>query len=123
MKIADDIMALVELVEEHANGDLVREMRAFAAERIMVAYVEAWTRATKGVRTTMRVLHCNGARDCNTRAGRIALNIPKLRKGSYFPSSLEPRRTSEYKTLAVNIPCRDSRVLLHLLIPSRDINS
>ncbi|SJM30312.1 hypothetical protein BQ8482_130211 [Mesorhizobium delmotii] len=37
----------------------------------------------------------------DTRAGRIALEIPKLRKGSYFPSFLEPRRTAEKALVAV----------------------
>ncbi len=36
-----------------------------------------------------------------TRAGRIDLAIPKLRKGSYFPSFLEPRRTAEKALTAV----------------------
>jgi transposase-like protein len=31
-----------------------------------------------------------------TRAGTVELRIPKLRKGSYFPSLLEPRRMTEY---------------------------
>ena len=35
------------------------------------------------------------------RAGRIDLSIPKLRKGSYFPSFLEPRRTAEKALTAV----------------------
>lgn len=40
-------------------------------------------------------------RDWDTRAGRISLEIPKLRKGSYFPSFLEPRRTAEKALVAV----------------------
>ena len=37
-----------------------------------------------------------------TRArGRIDLEIPRLRKGSYFPSFLEPRRTAEKALTAV----------------------
>ena len=32
--------------------------------------------------------------------GRIALKIPKLRKGSHFPSVLEPRRTAETALVA-----------------------
>jgi hypothetical protein len=38
----------------NADGDLVREMLAFAAERIMEAEVELRTGATKGARTQMR---------------------------------------------------------------------
>lgn len=34
-------------------------------------------------------------RDWQTRAGTVDLRIPKLRKGSYFPGFLEPRRMSK----------------------------
>lgn len=40
-------------------------------------------------------------RQWDTRAGTIGLNIPKLRKGSYFPAFLEPRRTAEKALMAV----------------------
>ena len=101
--MTDDKMALIELVEKQADGDLVREMLAFAAERIMEAEIEARTGAAKGARTPMREVQRNGYRDrdWDTRAGRIALEIPKLRKGSYFPSFLEPRRTAEKALVAV----------------------
>ena len=35
MTMTEERMALIELVEKKADGDLVREMQAFAAERIM----------------------------------------------------------------------------------------
>ena len=103
MTMTDDRMALMELVEKQADGDLVREMLAFAAERIMEAEIEARTGAAKGTRSPMREAQRNGyrERDWDTRAGRIALEIPKLRKGSYFPSFLEPRRTAEKALVAV----------------------
>jgi len=101
--MTDDRMALLELVEKQADGDLVREMLAFAAERIMEAEVEARTGAAKGARSPLREVHRNGYRDrdWDTRAGRISLEIPKLRKGSYLPSFLEPRRTAEKALVAV----------------------
>src|SRR6056297_1951296 len=103
MTMTEERMALIELVEKQADGDLVREMLAFAAERIMEAEVEARTGAARGARTPMREVQRNGYRDrdWDTRAGRIALEIPKLRKGSYFPSFLEPRRTAEKALVAV----------------------
>lgn len=96
-------MALIELVEKQADSDLVREMLAFATDRIMEAEVETRTGAAKGARTPMREVQCNEYRDrdWDTRAGRIALEIPKLRKGSYFPSFLKPRRTAEKALVAV----------------------
>src|SRR6056297_202926 len=81
MTTTDDRMALIELVEQQADGDLVREMLAFAAERIMEAGVVARTVAAKGARSPLREIQRNGYRDrdWDTRAGRIALEIPKLR--------------------------------------------
>jgi transposase-like protein len=103
MTMTDERMTLLELVEQQADGDLVREMLAFAAERIMEAEVEARTGAAKGTRSPLREVQRNGYRDrdWDTRAGRIALEIPKLRKGSYLPSFLEPRRTAEKALVAV----------------------
>ena len=40
-------------------------------------------------------------RDWETRAGTVELRIPKLRKGSYFPVFLEPRRMAEKALTAV----------------------
>jgi putative transposase len=101
--MTDERMALIELVEKSADIDLVREMLAFAAERIMDVEAEMRTGAAKGARTALRENHRNGCRerDWDTRVGRIELAIPKLRKGSYFPSFLEPRRTAEKALVAV----------------------
>jgi putative transposase len=101
--MTDDRMALLELVEKGADADLVREMLAFAAERVMEAGAEVAAGAAKGARTPLREAHRNGyrERDWDTRAGRIELAIPRLRKGSYFPSFLEPRRTAEKALVAV----------------------
>ena len=101
--MTDERMALLELVEQQADGDLVREMLAFAASRIMEAEVETQTGAAKGARSPLREVQRNGYRDrdWDTRAGRIPLEIPKLRKGSYLPSFLEPRRTAEKALVAV----------------------
>ena len=101
--MTDERMALLELIEKPADMDLVREMLAFAADRIMELEVELRTGAAKGARSPLREVQRNGyrERDWDTRAGRIALEIPKLRKGSYLPSFLEPRRTAEKALVAV----------------------
>src|SRR5579871_712481 len=101
--MTDAKMALLELVEQEADTDLVREMLAFAAERMMDLEIEAKTGAPAGTRSPDRLNHRNGYRERNwdTRAGRIELAVPKLRKGSYFPSFLEPRRTAEKALVAV----------------------
>ena len=101
--MTDDRMALLELIEKRADTDLVREMLAFAAERVMDLEVETLTGAPAGARSPERLNHRNGYREraWDTRAGRIDLAIPKLRKGSYFPAFLEPRRTAEKALTAV----------------------
>ena len=101
--MTDDRMALIELIEKGADADLVRELLAFAADRLMALEVEERTGAPVGARSADRMNHRNGYREraWETRAGRIDLAIPKLRKGSYFPSFLEPRRTAEKALTAV----------------------
>ena len=101
--MTNERMALLDLVEKDADSDLVRDLLAFAAERMMEAEAEGAAGAAKGARTPLRDAHRNGyrAREWDTRAGRIELAIPRLRKGSYFPSFLEPRRTAEKALVAV----------------------
>ena len=101
--MTDDRMALLELIEKRADADLVREMLAFAAERLMDLEVESRTGVPAGVRSPERLNHRNGYREraWDTRVGRVDLAIPKLRKGSYLPSFLEPRRTAEKALTAV----------------------
>jgi transposase-like protein len=59
--------------------------------------------AGHGERSAERVNQRNGFRDRDwqTRVGTVELRIPKLRKGSYFPAFLEPRRTAEKALTAV----------------------
>ncbi|RFD19206.1 IS256 family transposase [Komagataeibacter melaceti] len=101
--MTDEKMALLELVEQASDGDFVREMLAFAADRMMEMEVEARTGAPLGARSACRSNQRNGyrARNWDTRAGTVELAIPKLRRGSYFPTFLEPRKTAEKALLAV----------------------
>jgi transposase-like protein len=55
--------------------------------------------AMASVRLTQRNVYRD--RVWETRAGTVELDIPKLRKGSYFPSFLEPRRVAEKALTAV----------------------
>ena len=83
-------MALLELIEKGGDADLVRDLLAFAVERMMAMEVDELTGAPAGVRSAERVNHRNGYRErgWETRVGRIDLAIPKLRKGSYFRKRL-----------------------------------
>ncbi len=101
--MTDDRIALCQLVEKSSAADLLREMIGFAAERLMELEVQALTGAGYGERAPDRLAQRNGYRDrvWETRAGTVELDIPKLRKGSYFPSFLEPRRVAEKALTAV----------------------
>ena len=101
--MTDDRIALQTLLEKSSDASLLREMIGFAAQRLMALETDALCGAGHGVRAPERINHRNGfrERDWETRAGTVELRIPKLRKGSYFPGFLEPRRMAEKALTAV----------------------
>jgi len=101
--MTDDRIALRALVEKAPDADFLREMIGFAAERLMALEVDGLCGAAHGERNAERTNHRNGYREraWETRAGAITLPVPKLRKGSYLPFFLEPRRTAEKALVAV----------------------
>ncbi|WP_188682494.1 IS256 family transposase [Sphingopyxis bauzanensis] len=96
-------MDLNALVGKSADGDFLRDMISFAAQRLMELEVGGLTGAAYGEKDSERLAQRNGYRDRDweTRAGTVELKIPKLRKGSYFPCFLEPRRVAEKALTAV----------------------
>jgi transposase-like protein len=101
--MTEEMIALRSMLEKGTDAELLREMIGFAAQRLMELEVQALTGAAPGERSPERLVQRNGYRDRDweTRAGTVELRIPKLRKGSYFPGFLEPRRMAEKALTAV----------------------
>jgi putative transposase len=98
--------ALSELLDAFRAGDgvdLVRESVRMVMQELIEA--EAAERIGAGLyeRTDTRVTERNGTRPrlVTTQAGDVGLRIPKLRKGSFFPVILEPRRRIDQALYAV----------------------
>ena len=83
------------LADGGKNGLL--ELLSATLHLLMDAEVDARCGAGYGERSADRVNSRNGSRDrlLETRLGSVDLAIPKLRKDSYFPSFLTPRRRWE----------------------------
>jgi len=101
--MTDDRMALIELLEKSGDTELLRDMLGFVTDRLMALETEDRCGAAPGERSPERINHRNGYRErrWETRAGTLDLRIPKLRKGSYFPAFLEPRKIAEKALVAV----------------------
>jgi putative transposase len=109
--VVDNNMDALAWLRKQLDGDendLLREMVAEFARRLMAAEVDAVTGAGWGEVCPERVNHRNGyrLRPFDTRVGSVELAIPKLRRGSYFPDWLvDPRRRAEKALVAVVAEC------------------
>jgi transposase-like protein len=101
--MTETMIDLPGVIAKSDDTDFLRELIQDAAQRLMDIEVAAVCGAGHGERSPDRENQRNGyrPRQWDTRAGTIGLNIPKLRKGSYFPTFLEPRRTAEKALMAV----------------------
>lgn len=98
--------AVEELLDAIAVGegtDLVRELARWALQQLIEAEATTKLGAGRYERVEGRVTHRNGHRPrvLSTMAGDLQLGIPKLRKGSFFPEILEPRRRIDQAMYAV----------------------
>ncbi len=101
-----DKFTLLELIRKagmEGDIDFLREGLKVLTEAVMDVEVSQQIGAERFERTDNRKNYRNGyrTREWDTRVGTIDLQIPKLRKGSYFPSLLEPRRRAERALLSV----------------------
>jgi len=98
---ADEV---VSYLLEGEGLDFLRESLAWVCQQLMEVEVSELVGAARGERAPEeRLTQRNGYRPrrWDTRAGELELAIPKLRRGSYFPSFLEPRRRSEQALVSV----------------------
>src|SRR5215218_4267525 len=94
---------VVSYLLEEDGVDFLRESLLWVVQQLMEAEVSELVGAARGERSEERLTHRNGYRPrrWDTRAGELELAIPKIRRGSYFPSFLEPRRRSEQALVSV----------------------
>ena len=95
-----------ELLEAFRAGegvDLIRESVRLVMQELIETEATEHIGADRYERTSSRVTDRNGSRPrlVATQAGDIELRIPKLRKGSFFPAILEPRRRIDQALYAV----------------------
>lgn len=98
-------MPVLEAVRkgEEAAADPLWEIIRWTIHELMEAEVAAQSGAGRYERSSERVIQRNGyrVRPWDTRVGTLELQIPKRRRGSYFPSWLEPRRRAEQARAAL----------------------
>ena len=85
------------------DTDFLRQAVQMISQMLIELEVDQQVGASKHERTHTRKNYRNGHRQriWKTRVGEIDLAIPKLRKGSYLPSILEPRKPAEKALLSV----------------------
>ncbi|MBM0128155.1 IS256 family transposase [Pimelobacter simplex] len=98
--------ALSELLEAFRTGDgvdLIRESVRVALQELIEIEATEHIGAAPYERTPERVTDRNGHRPriLTTKDGDVELRIPKLRKGSFLPVILEPRRRIDQALYAV----------------------
>src|SRR3954462_1613640 len=100
-----DLPAFMAEHLERAEPDLLRSMLSTFVQALMSAEADGICGASYGERTPERVNSRNGyrARDFDTRTGTMAVAIPKLREGSYFPDWLLERRRRAERALTTGV--------------------
>jgi putative transposase len=98
--------AVSELLDVLRTGqavDLIRESVRMVLQELIETEAADVIGAARYERTDARTNERNGSRPrmFSTQAGDIDLRIPKLRKGSFFPLILEPRRRIDQALYAV----------------------
>ena len=98
-----DATALLDALQDRPDLDVVREMVAWLYQALIDAEATEVIGAEPHERSITRTTRRNGhrSRTLSSKAGDLELKIPKLRKGSFFPSVLERRRRIDQALYAV----------------------
>jgi putative transposase len=104
--MALDQSVLSELLAAFQSGeglDLIRESVRLVCQELIETELSALIGAERYERSDDRTAERNGHRSrvLTTKAGDVELAIPKLRRGSFFPSILERRRRIDQALYAV----------------------
>jgi putative transposase len=94
---------LTSLLDGSSAGELIPELARHGLQQLIELELAAFLGADWHERTEERRGHRNGyrPRTLTTQVGDLALQIPKLRSGSFLPSILEPRRRVDQALYAV----------------------
>jgi putative transposase len=94
---------LASLLDGSSAGELIPELAHHELQQLIELEVAAFLGADRHERTEERLGHRNGyrPRTLTTQVGDLALQIPKLRAGSFLHSVLEPRRRVDQALYAV----------------------
>src|SRR5687767_10824113 len=97
------VAQLLDAISVGESTDLVRELARWPLQQLIELEAASVIGAEPWERSASRTTHRNGHRPrvWSTKAGDLEVGIPKLRKGSFFPSILEPRRRIDQALYAV----------------------
>lgn len=98
-----DLSDLLDALRVGEGVDLIREIARWVLQELIETEASEAIGAGRYERVDGRVNERNGHRPktLSTKTGDLQLAIPKLRKGSFFPSILEPRRRIDQALYAV----------------------
>jgi putative transposase len=104
MALSESVLSdLLDAFRASEGVDLIRDAVQLVLQELIEVEATEQIGAARYERVDTRVTERNGSRPrlLTTQAGDIGLRIPKLRKGSFLPSILEPRRRIDQALYAV----------------------
>ncbi len=104
MALDESVLSDLLVAVKAGDGvDLIRELARWGLQQLIDVEAAGVIGAERYERTDERTNERNGTRSrvLSTTSGDLVVGIPKLRKGSFFPTALEPRRRIDQAMHAV----------------------